>query len=86
MVFLPPHRHGAAAIGIQNDLLGPVAGFANPVFVWQAQLYPEFDVIGQGFLPQLRFVIGAQAFGKLQRICGVQGKGQQPDHHSLVGF
>ena len=86
MVLVPPHRHRTPAVGIENDLVGLVAGLAQAVFLGQAQFHPEFDVSGQGFLPEFRFVIGAQPFGKFQVIVGIEGEGQQPDHHPLVGF
>ena len=71
MVLVPPHRHRTPAVGIENDLVGLVAGLAQAVFLGQAQFHPEFDVSGQGFLPEFRFVVCAQAFGKFQVIVGV---------------
>ena len=86
LMFLPPQGHCAAAVGVQNYPVRPVAGFAQAAFVRQAQFDPEFDFTAQAPLPELRLVVGAEASGKFEAFAGIQDKREQPDHHPLVGF
>ena len=59
---------------------------ADGALVRQADFYPALDCAREVFLPQVRFVIGAQTFAESQRVTGVPCKSQQPHHHALVGF
>ncbi len=86
MMFVPPDGESPIAIGVQDHFAGAVTGLSQSILFWQPQLNPHFNLAGQVFLPKLGFVIGAQPLGEFQGLAGVQGKGEQPDHHSLVGF
>lgn len=84
-IFIPPDIR-RAAVADDHDLCGASAGLANGALVGQADLDPAFDRAGKVFLPQIGFLVAAQAFAEGQSFIGIERKCEQTYHHALVGF
>jgi len=69
-ILVPPDVSGPTVTDYHN-LTGAAAGLADDALVGQSHLDPAHDRTGQIFLPQIGFVIAADAFAKGQRLIGV---------------
>ena len=81
-----PPEVGAAAVRVDDDLVGASAGASHQLFVGLADVDPEPDPAGQVALPQVRLVVGGKAVAEGQAFAGVERERQHAQHHPLVGL
>ena len=62
------------------------AGLSDTLLVRLANLNPLLDLAGQGFTPQVGFVVSAETSSEFQTFIGVQRERQQPHHQALFSF
>jgi hypothetical protein len=74
LLLLPPYSGLAFMVAVDNNLLCTSTGLTNSFFIGLTQVYPQVDVIGQIPDPQIRLVIGAQAFGKTESLPALMAK------------
>lgn len=84
--MLPPYGGATILVTIDQDHAGPAAGFADALFIRLPDLYPEFDIAGQRFFPQRRFLVFAEAPAELKGRVGMQRVHAQTDHQAFLRF
>ena len=75
-----------SAISDDHDACRPARRLAHPFFIGQTDQHRQLHRAGQIAQYQIGFVFSRQAASKLERFIGIEGPGEQADHHPLLGL